>query len=190
MYSENFKHTCILLIIGLLSLSTTMQAQDFDDLAPQESIEKERTPILNENIYFGGDLSLSLGSTFYFSAAPEAGYKIYPRLHAGVGMYYMYSSAVGYNNSISVYGTRLYGRAFPLQKIFVQGEYEMLNSPRYDPNLGYTKSRVWVPGVLAGLGYMEQGMGRLGLYIVVLYNFMLTEQTPYLNPVIRAGFIF
>lgn len=189
MFLENFKFISLFLITGWLFLSPAVSAQDFDDIYSDET-EAEDSLKLSDKIYFGGDLSLSFGSTFFFSVAPEMGYKLWPRLHVGTGLYYMYASSRLYNYSLSVYGTRAYVRPYPLKKLFLQAEYEILNSPEFDPFYGYTDKRVFVPGFLAGLGYMEQGSGRLGFYVAILYNFTISEQTPYTNPVIRTGIIF
>ena len=102
----------------------------------------------------------------------------------------MYSSSKLYNYSFSVYGTRAYVRPYIYKKFFMQAEYEIMNTPRWDSYYGYTDDRIYVPGALAGLGYMEHSSGRFGFYIVFLYNFIITDQTPYSNPVIRTGFVF
>ncbi len=200
MYSENFKpYKLTYIIIFLLTFQLTANAQNFDDLEKTTDSQQEanstqnktrKAPTIPDNIYFGGDFSLSLGSNFYFSISPEAGYKISDFFHVGTGLYYMYNSVPQSNYSMSVYGGRVYTRIFPLKKLFLQGEYEILNAPRYDPLSGYKKGRTMVPGALAGLGYMEKSSGRFGFYVEVLYNFILSDQTPYYNPVIRTGFVF
>jgi hypothetical protein len=187
---ENFNVSYGLFFLLIVFLfQTNLSAQDFDDLYGKDE-KKNDSLSLNEKIYFGGDLSLSFGSSFYFSVSPEVGYKVLPRLHLGGGLYYMHSSSKLYNYSISVYGARAYVRPFPLKKLFLQAEAEMLNTPRWDQYTGYTEARAFVPGLLAGIGYMEQGAGRLGFYVALLYNFTISDQTPYTNPVIRTGLVF
>lgn len=183
------KYITVLLWLLLISFSPAF-SQDFDDLYSDETEKKEDSVSLSDKVYFGGDFSLSFGSSFYFSIAPEVGYKIFPWLHAGLGAYYMHASSNLYNYSISVYGGRTYLRPFVFKKLFLQAEYELLNVPRWDSTYGYTGNRVMVPGALGGIGYMQKSGGRFGFYIALLYNFTISEQTPYSNPVIRTGFVF
>lgn len=173
----------------MLLLATPSFSQDFDDLYSDENQEKDSLS-LSDRVYFGGDISLSFGSSFYFSTAPEVGYKFFPRLHGGIAGYYMYNASALYDYSVSVFGGRVYARPFLFRKLFLQVEYEMLNTPRWDNTYGFTDHRIWVPGFLGGIGYMEKSSGRLGFYVSIHYNFIITDDTPYNNPVIRTGFIF
>ncbi|MEA2042687.1 MAG: hypothetical protein U9N85_09075 [Bacteroidota bacterium] len=178
-----------LLFIAFTSVGLGVYSQDFDSLYGEEDNKKDSVK-LSDKIFFGGNVSLSFGSTFYFSVTPEIGYKFLPRVHGGLGAYYMYSSSNVYDYSFSVYGGKAFVRPYIYKKFFLQGEYEMMNTPQWDSMYGYTDERIYVPGLLGGVGYMEQSGGRFGFYIVLLYNFIISDQTPYSNPVIRTGFVF
>jgi hypothetical protein len=85
---------------------------------------------LKNRFFFGGSLGLQFGSATYIDVSPLVGYKITPKLHAGVGLTYIYykvkDSYYNYAYETSIYGGRVFGRYYILDNLFGHAEFEIL----------------------------------------------------------------
>jgi hypothetical protein len=169
----------------LLMLSISAIAQD-------DSIRIRRDPPKTrflDKVYFGGNVGLQFGSATFLAISPLVGYKISPKLSAGVGItyqYYHYKDKY-YDIQSNVYGARVFGRYMITDYLFGHVEYEYLNLEEYN---FLPKRRVDVGSLLAGGGYMQRLGPRSAMVAMILYNFTESYYTPYQNPIIRIGMNF
>jgi hypothetical protein len=146
---------------------------------------KDKPDFLNK-CFYGGNLGLQFGTVTFIDVSPLVGYKITPKISAGIGatyQYYHYHDAV-YNFETNVYGGRVFGRYYFTKSFFAHAEDEYLNLQAFDY---YLPHRVDVNSFLAGGGYIQR-FGRNAAFVaMILYNFTPTIYTPYQNPIIRLG---
>ncbi|HRH38652.1 MAG TPA: hypothetical protein PK760_09920, partial [Flavobacteriales bacterium] len=111
---------------------------------------------------------------------------------AGVGASYMYQRNAFYQPAITfnAYGYRTFTRYRFLDHFFAHAEFLHLNLQKYD-QLADNFGRIWVPHVLMGGGYIQQGGGRGSLYLQVLVEVLQDPNSIYRyqqGPIISAGF--
>lgn len=199
-------------IFWALFLSATVvsaqQPDYFDPNAPvpteeqRPATKKNRTPPeepknFKDRLRIGGNLGLQFGNYTFVDISPLVGVVIYRGLQAGVGVTYQYLRVAdsGARFESHIYGGRVYGRYIIWKGIMAHAEFEMLNLDCYDQGLYATTGQVmlkreWVPGALVGGGYYQAIGKRFGTSILLLFNLLQSECTPYANPVFRLGFGF
>ncbi|MDX5418181.1 MAG: hypothetical protein LPK14_02630 [Hymenobacteraceae bacterium] len=163
--------------------------------AKQEVIKdrelQEKTPLI-DRLYFGGSFGLQFGTYTNISLLPIVGYRVTDQFNVGGGIVYHFirSNRVTLQN----YG----GRAFAQHEILggllnsgavvAHAEYELLSVEQlWFVGRGYETRRVSVGMPMAGLGYRQRISDKASFDLLVLYNFNEVN-SPYSNPVIRAGF--
>ncbi len=179
----------IRLVIFLLFTSyISVYSQEYDPYTYQDI---EQKPNLSEKIFFGGGFGLQFGTFTMIKLTPEIGYRPAEMFEFGIGAYYIYSKNFYYNFSDHVYGGNAFGRLYVCQNFYIQGEYEMLNIADFDYTTGYyTGKRIFITGILGGIGYRQKIGKRTAILTSVLYNFTISPKTPYNNPVFRVSLIF
>lgn len=192
----SYKFFCFgALVCILLSLQDrAILAQDDDEVT------------WRDRLFFGGNLSLTVGTITAIQISPLVGYRLTPRWSAGVSFdYEFYKSSGTYYGTVMAapYSTSIYGenlftnfvflKNFPTNglSLFAETEYESLNLERkYFQD--YTSSgRFWLNSFLAG-GGIRQRMGRRSSFnLMILWNFNETQYSPYYsNPILKFNFIF
>jgi len=170
------------ILIILISLYSSLGfSQEYAPYTYQD-IEKKST--LSDNIFFGGGLDLQFGTYTMIKLTPEAGYRLIPTFETGIGGYFLYIKDFSSNFSENIYGGKLFSRYYVLNNFVLIGEYEALFVP------SYTGERIIVPGLLGGIGYQQKLGERFAVQTSILYNFLMTENTPYQNPIIRISFVY
>jgi hypothetical protein len=178
----------LLLIVSALTLLSPVAVAQWGE---EEMSDK---PSLSDRIFTGGGFGASFSNYYDFvSVSPMIGYKITPKLAAGIQIQYRYTK---YKQTIPKTSTNDYGlspfvRYFIYAPFFVHAEYEYL-SYQYPLSNG-EKKREGYSSFLAGGGFF-QPLGRsAGFYALALYNFSYKDPTPY-EPspydrplIIRAG---
>lgn len=201
---KSFKY--IIIFIPLFLFNEIIQGQyDYPRESEDDAKKEQKKSRYQESkFFFGGNLGLSFGTYTYVELAPLAGYKITPRLWAGLGPKYMYFKQKNYYET-SIYGLKTFA-SFTIFKdlretinlnigdIFIHVENEILSLEQiyYDPtNLVYFKGdRNWHDIILAG-GGMRFPLGeRGGISIYALWGFTKSAELLYSNPEIRIGFDF
>lgn len=142
-----------------------------------------------DKVFVGGNFGLQLGTATFIDVSPLIGYRITPKLHAGVGVTYQYFHYKDkyYDLETNVYGGRLFGRYLFTDYLFAHGEYELLNLEAFD---FYPSRRVDVVSILGGGGYIQRFGRNSAIVAMILYNFTESVYTPYNNPIIRIGVNF
>jgi hypothetical protein len=180
------KKTLNLLLISLIMIG--LHAQD-PDPADQDSTEIYQAPVVQEKspsklkdkIYFGGNIGLTFGSYTSIGIYPLIGYKITPKLSAGLKISYQYIQDKRYssNYSTSNYGGSLFTRYRIIQPLYLHVEYEMTNFELYN-SIGESE-RTWVPFLFVGAGYSQRLGGKSWLNIQVLFDVLQNANSPYNN---------
>jgi len=188
------KFYVLLLLVFFLICNTIIYAQN--------KKEKEKLSP-KERIFFGGNIGLQIGTITQIEIAPLVGYRITPRLSAGLGVKYEYYKDFFYETHI--YGGRLFSNYLFIKDLnniiplgfngglFIQGEYEALNLETrvFDVLNEYPgQDRFWLHSVLVGGGLRLPAGKRSSINLTILYNLNQTANTPYSNPIIRFGVYF
>ncbi len=156
--------------------------------------EMSDKPTLRERLFTGGGFGLSFSNYYDFvSVSPLVGYKITPKLAAGVQVQYRYTKYKQFTPKFSTndYGISPFVRYSIYAPIFLQAEYEYLN---YEYPITTSESiRKTYNSFLAGGGFFQPIGRHAGFYAVAMYNFSYRaanygEVTPYNSPlVLRVG---
>ncbi len=158
--------------------------------------EQKEKPSIKEKLFFGGGLGLSFGDVTYINIAPVIGYRITPKLSAGLRLFYQYRSYKDYyvGNGATYdsndYGVGVFGRFVIFGPIYLQAEYEYQSYEYY-----YTvddKQRQGYNSFMAGGGFMQPIGRTAAFYITAMYNFSYSNDSntpePYGSPLIlRVG---
>lgn len=178
----------ILFFLFLIQFPGNIMAQDL--------IKDENKPqTFKEKIFYGGSLGLQFGNLTLVDLSPMIGYKLTSRIGIGVSPTYKYYKYKGYDflgNSYSqqshVLGAGLFGRVLIFDNIFAHAEYEYLTYRSKDLTGTGLPETTEYTSVLVGAGYREQIASNAYMYLLLLWNLNETIDSPYTNPVIRAGF--
>lgn len=143
------------------------------------------------HIYYGGGLGLQVGNITLIDVSPLVGIKVTPRISLGISPTYKYYSYKNYYSTSSdlrtnVYGGSLFARVLIIENLFAHAEYEMLQYNTKQP--GYSDYLKKYNSLLVGGGYRQPISANASMYILVLWNLNDTPDSPYTNPIIRAGF--
>lgn len=177
----------ILLLLLLAVCSGTIQAQS-DSIRRNTGRGPAPKPFA-DRLVFGGNIGLQFGTTTVINISPQVGYKVTDRFVAGVGGTYQYVSLRYFNTryEYKILGYNLWSRYYPFENLFLHAEYNRLYS-EWQP--WTMKGKYWIDGILVGGGYRQQIAGNFGANILVLFNVKPSDEWPYRNPIIQAGFGF
>ena len=161
-----------------LFVTTFIYAQDSTDFVPTSN---KQSKSLSEKFYFGGNIGLALGSYTMIGVYPLIGYKITPKLSAGVKLAYEYIQDKRYasNNNTSNYGASVFARYRIIPQLYLHAEYAGLNYELYDA-LGESK-REWVPFLFVGAGYSQPLGNNVWLNAQILFDVLQSNKSPYRN---------
>jgi len=144
----------------------------------------------------GGGIGLSFGGNVQvLSIEPAVGYRALPKLGLGARVVLRFRDDTRFDESFKTtdYGASLFARYWPIEKVFLQAEYEYLN---YEfPQFGGTSEREGFGSLLGGAGFSQRMSKNSRFFVLGLYNFSYdaSRRSPYSGPwVIRigAGFFF
>ncbi|GAA4313529.1 hypothetical protein [Compostibacter hankyongensis] len=186
-----FHRLCISLIV-LAAATLSASAQDWQDTTVRKGFDPDR-------LFVGGNLGLSFGDYTYVNISPMVGYRFNPVLAAGVNVNAQYNTVKYYagNNMLvekdrySLVGLGIFGRVYPIQQLFLHVQPEMnfvFGKIRYyDPD-SEEKYHDQVPSLLLGAGYAQPLGGNTAFTLMVLYDVLQREHSPYgNNPIFRGG---
>jgi hypothetical protein len=145
-----------------------------------------------DKIFYGGSLGLQFGNVTLVDISPLIGYKITPRIGIGVSptyKYYQFKNYYGqsYDLKSHVWGGGLFGRVLVFDRVFAHAEYEYLTYKSKDNSSSASYINEY-NSVLVGAGYREPISQNGYMYLLLLWNLNETIDSPYNNPIIRAGF--
>ncbi len=212
------KKLFLLLIITTLSLVGSAQDDDFYGPTQEQSkdLKKEQRQKKFENWSFGGNLWFGFGSGFFIDVSPVALYNFSPRLQAGGGIMYYYERFNNqyYNDNyelktqhinMTIFGPKAVIQFTLFQNlnekinigihnIVLYGEYSHLYTDKFSQNANTYKIAYdgsdWYGNLLLGGGIYQPFQNRGGFSLIILYNFLENDYSPYTNPIVRFGFYF
>jgi hypothetical protein len=195
MYSNSCKLFLIVSVIfTLLSASSAAQSNSKTNTNPFKGAA------FKDRLFYGGDFGLSFGDVTYVRVAPLVGYHVSPKFGFGLGPSYQYwkikytGNNAGPVAETSIWGGSTFMRFFPVDFIFLQTDFELLNLKSSFRDAGNffdeQVSRVTVPVWLVGGGYVERS-GSTGLMIGLFYDLIQDPNSPYGRDfILRAGIFF
>ena len=147
---------------------------------------------LSDRLFLGGDFGMQFGTQTLIQIAPLLGYRLTDEFSVGLtGKYIYYSLKDSYSNfnyKTNIYGGGLFTRYNITEELFLHAEYEALSLEV--PNLYYELNRRVVSGLFIGGGYRQFIGNFSSLNIMLLYDVISDQYSPYQNPIIRVGFDF
>lgn len=185
---------CILLLAGMHAA----QAQYYKT----DTTSSERKGFDPSRLMIGGSLGLTFGSYTNINVSPLLGYRFSEMFAAGVSINAQYASEkwedysgrTTQKDSYKVFGGGLWGRFYPFEMFFLHAQpefnYVSVKTTYYtDPKTSVSINK-GVPSLLLGGGYSQPlGDGGSAFYIMVLYDVIQDEWSPYQNrPEFRMGF--
>ena len=180
-------NSCILLVVTFMAAFTSLSAQERINLdeKPQMSFK--------DHLFYGGGLGLQFGTVTLVDISPMIGYKVTQRIGIGVSPTYKFYSYTNYygqseNLKTNVFGGSIFTRIVILENVFAHAEYELLAYKTKDPSAGGVIQTLNYQSVLVGGGYRERIGENAFMNLMVLWNLNETPDSPYTNPIIRAGF--
>jgi len=159
----------ILFILFGFSLSFAQQRDSLQSDNPKES-----------KIYYGGGIGLNfLGDYFRISIEPMVGYKVTPKLSAGLKLMYEYVDDSHYSTTVTSnnYGASVFTRYRIVPAFFAHAEFAYY-SYKYRTEL-IEGDRNWVPFLLLGGGYSHRIGKNTWLYAMALWDVIQDEKSPY-----------
>lgn len=192
-----------IIVLALLSIVYVSHAQK-----EKSSGDKKESLFKKENLFVGGDLTLSLSSNFtVLGASPYFGYSINRFVDVAASFGYLYTS----QRDFRIRGDKLrqtvispgaITRLYPVKWLFAQAQYEHnFIRQKYlpaDNSLGYLQSttRVDANSLLLGLGYAggRDDENKSFYYFSVSWDVLKNKYSPYVDelgrtfPIIRAGY--
>ncbi|MCF6269008.1 MAG: hypothetical protein L3J41_04805 [Melioribacteraceae bacterium] len=177
----------LLLLFLLTAFSFTVAQQDSTRAATQKQTPK--TP-LSEKIYYGGAVGFNFfGDYFRISLEPMVGYKVTPKLSAGVKLMYEYVKDSRYTTDVTSnnYGGSVFTRFRVIPALYLHAEFAYY-SYKYRTAL-IEGDRSWVPFLLLGAGYSQQITRNTWAYAQALWDVIQDDKSPYSNsePWISVG---
>lgn len=154
----------------------------------KENPPKEKKP-KSQKLFFGGSLGLSFGSYTRIAVYPQIGYRITPKLTAGIEIGYIYISDTRYdpNRDYSNYGASIFAQYRILKPLYVHVEYAAYNYLIYYDGDG-SENRDWVNFLFLGAGYIQKVGKATHVFAQVKFDVLQEENSPYgWDPLFRVG---
>ena len=166
--------------------STAVQDQQQEQ---QQKPAKQQQAPAYKKVYFGGYMSLTVGSYTRIGVYPLLGYKFTPKLSGGLKIGYEYVSDKRYNDTYtsSNYGGSIFARYRIIPRLYAHIEYEQFSYELY--NFDGTSNREWIPFLYLGGGYSQPIGKNLWLTAQVLFDVLQDERSPYnaWDPIFSVG---
>lgn len=179
----------ILLYIGVISLLLLTFTKS---IFAQVDVENQQPEYkFKSHLYFGGGFGLQFGYMTLIEVSPLVGYNITPKFSIGLSptyKFYKYNDYYGQNLDLktNVWGGSIFSRYYIFENVFAHVEYESLLYNTQTP--GYPETKQQFNSFFVGGGYNQRIGGNSGMYILVLWNLNDTQDSPYINPILRVGF--
>jgi hypothetical protein len=124
-------------------------------------------------------LGFSFGNYTMIAVRPLIGYKVTPKLSAGLKFSYEYIQDKRYSETYTTsnYGVSVFSRYRIVPQLYVHAEYAAFNYELYNP-LGES-NREWVPFLFVGAGYSQPIGGNAWLNAQVLFDVLQSSKSPY-----------
>jgi hypothetical protein len=179
------KKKLIVLLVAVTVIAQCTMAQDEEREPSQKGFDKSK-------LFFGGNFGLSFSSYYtLINVSPQIGYRFNRYFAAGGGPTFLYTSqktvsfsgADLYRDNFGYAGLNIFGRVYPIEQAFLQLQPEMNYSwgkeKYYDGTPDYKFENKFVPSLLAGAGGAIPAGGNGAFIIMVQYDLMQQDRSPY-----------
>ncbi len=184
----------VCLTLMFLVFMASLSAQE-DSLVPKQNpYHKGPKKPITDKFYFGGNLGLTFGTYTSISIWPMVGYKITPKLSAGLqpGFDYVKYNYGGNTEESSNYGIKIFSRYRIIPQFYFHAEYDYINYEIYtwSNQNDYLKSRENVPFLFLGGGLSQQLGENSWMYVQILFDVIQDGNSPYAagEPFYSIGF--
>ncbi len=153
----------------------------------QKDVDMDSGPSFKDRIYVGGGFGFSSGSvSTNLSLSPVVGYMLTRKLSVGVGLTYQYYKDKIFDADDHRYGGNVYVMQMLIYRVFVIGQYSVINLSRQPQIEGYPRETF--TRFLIG-GGLSQPIGRANLNIMAMYDVTYATSSPYASPWVIGMFI-
>ncbi|MFZ4402347.1 MAG: hypothetical protein ACOYO1_20135 [Bacteroidales bacterium] len=153
-------------------------------------------------VFTGGNLGLQFGSVTLIDISPMIGYRVTEEIDLGISLtykyynykdYYVYSQTQTYDLKTNIFGGGIFGRYHFTENLFAHLEVEYLDFTIdtytvLNNGIVKDKEKVGITSVFVGGGYKQEIGSNSFFTFMILYNLNESVNSPYTNPIIRAGF--
>jgi len=157
------------------------KASEAEKAKAPKAPKKAKSPLM-KRLYFGGTFGATFGTYSSVRINPLIGYKITPKLSAGVTFTYEYFKNKYYSQDLTSnnYGGSLFARFRIIPAIYVHAEYALISYENYYQDLDQIYSvREPVPFLFLGGGYSQRLAGNSWLNFQILFDVLQNEKSPY-----------
>ncbi|MEN8192766.1 MAG: hypothetical protein ABFS12_08100 [Bacteroidota bacterium] len=169
-----------IILFLLISFSLNIAQQTDTSKTKQSQPPSMHESQKESKVYFGGGIGFNfLGDYFRISIEPMVGYKVTPKLSAGVKLMYEYVDDSRYRTAVTSnnYGGSVFTRYRVIPSLFAHAEFAYY-SYKHRTEL-IEGDRNWVPFLLLGGGYSHRIGGNTWLYAMALWDVIQDENSPY-----------
>ncbi len=147
--------------------------------------------ILNDKLFYGGNLGLQFGTVTRIDISPMLGFKVTEKFTPGLGFIYQYMNDRNYPDSkLNVFGGRIFLRYYFFERFFTHAEYEYLTFKTNNFNPIGKEEQISLNNILLGGGIREKISEKTYVNLAILWNINESAYSLYSNPIIRGGVIF
>ena len=157
--------------------------------------------------FYGSYIGLDLGVINQFEGSVLIGYRIIPRLHAGLGgKYQYYYSRLGGVSSAHIFGPMVFTDLIAIKDLddflpfrfidgafFIHAEMNLFSLPERHFGINSEhpdKKRFFRPTWLTGAGLKRQGVANRYFHVLLMFDISSHSNKVYSNTVLRFGFMF
>jgi hypothetical protein len=169
----------LLSILFVLLLFAFVVKGQPEEESQYSSVFQNQATIMPDRLYYGGFVTLTLGSYTVIGATPLIGYKVSPQFSIGTQLSYEYfSDKRGSNDfSSSNYGASIFTRYRFIPELYGHLEYSYMN---YEFNASLIgDKRQWVPFLFVGGGFSQPISNTTWLNAQVLFDVIQDENSPF-----------
>lgn len=145
----------------------------------EQPVKPAAKPPMKDKFYFGGYVNFTVGSYTMIGIEPLVGYKLTPKLSAGIKIRYDYISDRRYTETYTTsnYGGSVFTRLRLLKQLYIHAEFAIYN---YDLYVESGESgREWIPFLFVGAGYSQRIGKRSTLNMQILFDVLQNSNSPY-----------
>ena len=166
-------------LLSFLLISFVLVNAQQDTTISVAKIQPQKKSMASK-IYYGGGVGFNFwGDYFRISIEPMVGYKITPKLSAGVKLMYEYinDSRYQYDLTYNNFGGSVFSRFRIIPQFYLHAEFAYY-SYKYSTDF-YESDRDWVPFLLLGGGYSQQISRNTWVYAQALWDVIQDDKSPY-----------
>jgi hypothetical protein len=164
------------LIVLLLTINAVFAQRDFDEDSGWSFRDRAYFGVGLSGLNFGS--SATYGKFFSIGVSGQIGYMLINNLSTGIGLEYQYESYGDINVKSHIYGGYPFVR-YNIKSFFVQVDYDLVT---IKANFENQEAKQNFERFFVGVGYSSETGGRGYLNVLVSYDFLYTNTSPFASP--------